>query len=329
LSNNGSNRDQTDAEKQFLSGCINDGMPSSPHTFHIPVMGTGFTVDTPLKVARYGISSVLSIGDDILLENMRKYHCKQNGLTFNPIAIHEQDFRARRITAYLDLLADLVIKQVQALRREPFEPGSDITRYFEMLPDSPLKKDYLGMLKMADSPEKTGIQNGLRSRAVPGSIDVNIMTKIDGDRFRDGMRLPPEEAVAMSALRGFAKSRLRSSIILSAGLNRRLFVYMAGFEDFFPDGDGYLKKRIVLKVSDFRSAFIQGQILASLGLWVSEYRIESGVNCGGHAFAAKGFLMGPILEEFRQKKPALIEELHRRFRKALSERGRAWDRDGR
>lgn len=22
----------------------------SPHTFHIPVMGTGFTIDTPLKV---------------------------------------------------------------------------------------------------------------------------------------------------------------------------------------------------------------------------------------------------------------------------------------
>ena len=27
------------------------------HTFHIPVMGTGYTIDTPLKVAHFGISS--------------------------------------------------------------------------------------------------------------------------------------------------------------------------------------------------------------------------------------------------------------------------------
>ena len=27
--------------------------------FHIPVMGIGYTIDTPLKVAPYGISSVL------------------------------------------------------------------------------------------------------------------------------------------------------------------------------------------------------------------------------------------------------------------------------
>ena len=40
------------------------GRVANPHTFHIPVMGTGFTVDTPLRVARFGISSVMAIGDD-------------------------------------------------------------------------------------------------------------------------------------------------------------------------------------------------------------------------------------------------------------------------
>ena len=45
-----------------------NSMTTSDHTFHIPVMGTGFTVDTPLKVARFGISSVMSIGDDMLLD---------------------------------------------------------------------------------------------------------------------------------------------------------------------------------------------------------------------------------------------------------------------
>jgi hypothetical protein len=55
------------------------------HTFHIPVMGTGFTIDTPLKVARYGISSVLSLGDDKLIEKIRRYYCGQYGEPFNAI----------------------------------------------------------------------------------------------------------------------------------------------------------------------------------------------------------------------------------------------------
>jgi hypothetical protein len=28
------------------------------HSFHIPVMGLAFTIDTPIRVAHYGISSV-------------------------------------------------------------------------------------------------------------------------------------------------------------------------------------------------------------------------------------------------------------------------------
>ena len=38
------------------------------HSFHIPVMGIGFTIDTPLKVSPYGMDSVISLVDDILLE---------------------------------------------------------------------------------------------------------------------------------------------------------------------------------------------------------------------------------------------------------------------
>ena len=47
---------------------------SGGHSFHIPVMGTGYTVDTPLRVAKYGISSVISLVDDTLVEQMRKFH---------------------------------------------------------------------------------------------------------------------------------------------------------------------------------------------------------------------------------------------------------------
>ena len=55
------------------------------HTFHIPVMGLSYTIDTPLKVARFGISSVISIVQDDLLEQMREYYCKKYHYEFTPI----------------------------------------------------------------------------------------------------------------------------------------------------------------------------------------------------------------------------------------------------
>ena len=47
-------------------GTMHHPLTHPVHRFHIPVMGTGFTIDTPLKVARYGISSVVSLVDDVL-----------------------------------------------------------------------------------------------------------------------------------------------------------------------------------------------------------------------------------------------------------------------
>src|ERR1041385_809056 len=113
----------------------------------------------------------------------------------------------------------------------------------------------------------------------------------------------------MAALRGFALSNLESSIVFSAGLNPRLYSYCESFPDFFPDKNGQLKKKIIIKVSDFRSAHVQGKFLAKKGLWVSEFRIESGLNCGGHGFATDGSLLGPVLEEFHLRKQELTEEL--------------------
>lgn len=296
---------------------------SSAHTFFIPVMGTGFTVDTCLKVAKYGISSTISLVDDTSIENIRKYHCNRTGEPYEEISKKDDDHRARRITAYLDLMDLLVKRDVKDLQSSPFEPGSEITRYFDLLPDSSLKRDYQKMLDTGDPVEKTRLQNELRPRATPGSIDVNVMTKMDRDNFRGGEMLPPEYADAMSALRGFANSTVRSSMVFSAGLNPRLYSYSAEFKDFFPDETGSLRKHIVLKVSDYRSAIVQSKFLAKRGLWVSEYRIESGLNCGGHAFASKGSLMGPILEEFKQKKDELIEPIHAMYSKALASKGRS------
>ena len=294
----------------------------SPHTFHIPVMGTGFTVDTPLRVARYGISSVISIGDDVLIEQMRKFHCENNSEKYEAIPSRSEDARARRITAYLDLVQRLVTRQIETLRRSPFGPGSEITRYFELLPEGALRRRYRDMLAMDEGLGRDRVQEELRTQVRPGRIDVNILTKADRNLYDGTRELAPEFAVAMSALRGYARSGLRSSVVFSAGMNPRLYRYAAEFDDFLPDADGALRKQIILKVSDFRSALVQGKFLAKRGLWVSEFRIESGLNCGGHAFATNGYLLGPILAEFAEKREELAGSLHEHYREVLSAEGR-------
>ncbi len=293
------------------------------HRFYIPVMGTGFTIDTPLKVARYGISSVVSLVDDVLIEQMRQRLSRTSGRTYDEIGNDAEDSRALRITSYLNMMDDMVSGQMEKLRGSLFEKGSDLTRYFEMLPDSPLRQIYENMKAAADPAERARLQGVLKEKLSAGAIDVNIMTKLDRDRMRNGELLPPVFADAMSALRGYANSKLQSSLILSAGLNRRLFNYLAEFGDFFPDEQGEIRKRIILKVGDFRSAVVQGKLLARKGLWVSEYRIESGLNCGGHAFGGKGALLGPVLQEFKEKRGQLRDQLHEICAKALADSGRA------
>ncbi len=293
------------------------------HSFHIPVMGIGFTIDTPLKIARFGISSVVSIIEDELLDLMRKTYCEKENRTFIAISAEEQDYRARRITAFLDLTSDLIHAQMDKIRAEPFESGKDILKYFELLADnSPLKRDYVEMTT-TESPEKEVLQHKLRQRMMAGAIEVNIMTKLDKTNYSpQGEELPAAYCDAMSALRGFARSSMEGAIVFSAGLNPRLYSYCATFDDFYPDKSGKFRKRIVLKVSDYRSALIQGKFLAKKGLWVAEFRIESGLNCGGHAFVSDGMLLGPILEEFKIKREELRKELIQICNEALVSSGK-------
>ena len=103
-------------------------------------------------------------------------------------------------------------------------------------------------------------------------------------------------------------------------MSPRLYSYIENFGDFFPDSEGHIKKKIILKVSDFRSALVQGKMLAAKGLWISEYRIESGVNCGGHAFPTQGVLLGPILEEFRQNRDQLYITCLEGYKEALQKK---------
>ncbi len=294
-----------------------------PHTFHIPVLGLGYSIDTPLKVARFGISSVISIVDDDLIERMREYHAALNNEIFSPIAKTAPDARARRITAYLDMVERLATDQFNVLQNEPFVAGNDICRYFEMLPEhSLLRQGYDLMMEYPYDEDRAIFENVLRQRMKMGAIDVNIMAKLDKMNFNaDGLTAGDEYSDALAGLRGFANSTLRSSVVLSAGMNPRLYSYIEAFTGFYPDENGELKKKIILKVSDFRSAFIQAKFLAKKGLWVSEFRVESGLNCGGHAFATEGYLLGPILEEFKLKRQDMYNELLTSYHLALLTKG--------
>lgn len=61
------------------------------HSFHIPVMGTAFTIDTQLRVAPFGIDSAISLVDDILMETLRKMYCEKFNLPYHEININSND----------------------------------------------------------------------------------------------------------------------------------------------------------------------------------------------------------------------------------------------
>lgn len=285
-------------------------MQQYAHTFHIPVMGTGHSVDTPIRVAPFGISSVISIVDDLLLEKIRKYYCEKFELPYFNIPRTAKDGRARRITEYLNTVQNIVTLKMEEIRKEPFFQDNNKTKYFELLPDfDTLKKAYHRLLSMDEGPERKYLEEELTNKMQAGPIDVNIMSKVDRVTYdKDDQPLSPEYTDANAALRGYANSKLDSSVIFSAGFNPNLYNYITQFRDFYRDKSGYIRKKIVLKVSDFRSALIQGKYLAKKGLEISEFRIESGLNCGGHAFPSDGHLLPSILEEFKEKKDQLKKQ---------------------
>ena len=277
------------------------------HNFHIPVMGTGHSIDTPIRLAHLGITSVISIIDDILLERLRKYYTAQYDLPYDPISSREADARARRITAYLDMVHDIVELKVARIRALPFFEKNEKSRYFELLPDtSELKKRFHQLLSSKPGTERESLARELTEAMRPGNIDVNIMVKVDRlSMDKHGAPLSEEFSDAKAALRGFAKSKLESAMVFSAGINQSLYGYMTRYKDFYRDQGGEIKKKIILKVSDFRSAMIQGRYMAKKGIEISEFRIESGLNCGGHAFASPGHLLPTLLKEFKEKRAEL------------------------
>ncbi len=281
-------------------------------------MGLGYTVDTPVKVAHLGISSVISLVDDILMEKMREFYSLKFNFPFKAISSKVEDFRAKRITAYLDMVDKLVHEKYDELIQGIQKKESELEKYLDLLPESKRIKEKLN--KLLESASLKDAKKWLKENLSFGSIDVNIMTKLDNVRYKNSEQLPTEYNDAHASLRGFANSTLNSSLVLSAGMNPRLYSYLENFGAFFPNENGKLEKKIILKVSDYRSAMVQGRFLAKKGIWVSEYRIESGLNCGGHAFATQGNLMGPILDEFKEKRQELLDATFKVYQKGLEDK---------
>ena len=78
----------------------------------------------------------------------------------------------------------------------------------------------------------------------PGSIDVNIMVKLDKTNYdADDNPLDDDSSDARAGLRGYANSVVESALVFSAGINKGLFSYMAKFRDFYRDETGRIKKK--------------------------------------------------------------------------------------
>lgn len=295
------------------------------HRFHIPVMGSGHSIDTPIRVGRWGISSVVSLVDDMLCEQVQKLHHERRGMPFQAVDPHDPKARALRIRNYLDFLADELELQMVELRAQDFSEGSDKTRWFAMLPDSsPLKSRWQAMSGLQGA-ARASEEAALTALMEPGSIDANIMTKLDRRPFhKDGTIADARLSDAKLALEGFATSKVRGNMIFSAGINPTLYGTIEEFAGFYRKGEAEAEKGVIIKVSDFRSAMTQGRFLAKKGIEIREFRIESGLNCGGHAFASDGELLGPIVDEFRRERPRLREEFLKAVRSYHEKKGLAW-----
>ena len=113
------------------------------HTFHIPVMGTAFTADTPLKVSQYGIDSVIALADDVLLERLRRMYAENNDLEYEEIKNNTKDYRAERITSYLNLVNKLASQKYEEFTTATKEKVESLKTFFSTFPaTSQLKQEF-------------------------------------------------------------------------------------------------------------------------------------------------------------------------------------------
>lgn len=288
------------------------------HYIHIPVMGICYTADSPMRIAHMGLTSAISLVDDGLLEEYRMAYAERLGVDVGT----PQTSREERIRLYLDFVTNEVQRKFDWIRGLRVGGGNfhmndgtvaglnEKDRYFMMLPSgSPLRAEYDRVCSLSGL-QRVSAEMDLTQKMECGEIQANIMVGLN------------HEDAAIAAVRGIAASKVRGSLIFSAGVNLAVFEEVAKHEEFFrqvvqPGGESVPPaKKIILKVSDYRSALIQGRYLAKKGLEVYEYRIESGVNCGGHAFFGARKSMPEVLREFVAKKRELFEATSAAIRSA-------------
>ena len=93
------------------------------HTFHIPVLGVGYSVDAPVKVAKFGISSVISLVDDTLLEHLRKYYSEKMNLPYRRLYLPMMIPGQEELLPILNMIKKIVKEQFEKLKNSAFEPG--------------------------------------------------------------------------------------------------------------------------------------------------------------------------------------------------------------
>ena len=194
-----------------------------------------------------------------------------------------------------------------AMRSAVFEAGSEIQRYFELLPPSPVRDLYERMQATDDPLERKRLQDELRQ-----FVDARAHRREHHDQARPRSR--PARPQAARAL----QRRPERAAWLHEQQGERVGGAVGGHEP--PPVRLHGRVRRVLSRRRGRPAQARrpegerlplgadpGQAAGEAGLHVSEFRVESGLNCGGHAFGGKGQLLGPILDEFRRERANLGE----------------------
>ena len=114
----------------------------------------------------------------MLIEKLRKMYCIKYDIPYNEITEKTEDFRAKRITSYLNLINSLAEKKFEEFKNATIEKGNMIKEYFNKLPDySTIKQEFNSLTKKYLN--LTDIQNWIKENISMGSVDVNIMTKVD------------------------------------------------------------------------------------------------------------------------------------------------------
>lgn len=125
--------------------------PTPIHTFHIPVMGLSYTIDSPIRVAHFGISSVISIIDDDILEKMNNFYSKKFNFSYESISTKVEDYRAKRVTAYLDMVNEVVHQKFESFKHELSKNKELLDNYTQMLPNkSDLRKGLQNLMEQKE-----------------------------------------------------------------------------------------------------------------------------------------------------------------------------------